>query len=311
MALVTDQSRRSSSNLSTSGEALNALTVDVEDYYQVEAFSDVVKREDWPKWESRVEKNTFDLLELFARHGVRATFFVLGYVAEMHPSIVKAISEGGHEVACHGYHHRLIYKQTPEEFRADIRKSLDILQSQSGTEIIGYRAPSYSITNASMWALDVLLEEGIRYDSSIFPVHHDRYGVPDAERFPHVLKREKGTLVEFPPSTVRLGSMNLPISGGGYFRIFPYQFFRWGWKRINQTEDESAIFFLHPWEIDPDQPVVPGSRVNILRHRLNLSRTKGRLEKLLRDFKFAPVCEVLAQVKPELNAAAGGADRQS
>ena len=273
---------------------LNALTVDVEDYYQVEAFAKVVRREDWTNWESRVERNTKFLLEMFAQRKVHGTFFTLGYVAEQHPQLIREIAQAGHEVACHSYYHRLVYSQTPDEFREDLRSAKHRLEDLIGAPVIGYRAPSYSITAQSLWALDILIEEGFSYDSSIFPVHHDRYGMPDAERFPHVLHRPPGEIIEFPPSTVRMRGVNFPISGGGYFRLYPYRLFRRGWQRINRSEAESAIFFLHPWEIDPDQPVVPGTRLNIWRHRVNLSQTQGKLERLLNDFTFAPVKQVLA-----------------
>jgi polysaccharide deacetylase family protein (PEP-CTERM system associated) len=272
---------------------LNALTVDVEDYYQVEAFSQVVRREDWPKWESRVQQNTNLLLEMFARHNVKATFFTLGYVAEMHPELVRQIANAGHEVACHSYHHRLIYHQTPEEFRQDVRKSKQLLEDIIGIPVIGYRAPTYSITEKSLWALDILIEEGFKYDSSIFPTRHDRYGIPDAERFPHVLHRPAGEIIEFPPSTIQFGSTNIPISGGGYFRLLPYSLFKLGWQILHRRESKPAIFFLHPWEVDPEQPVVPGTKLNIWRHRVNLKRTEGRLNQLLNDFSFAPVRQVL------------------
>jgi polysaccharide deacetylase family protein (PEP-CTERM system associated) len=273
---------------------INALTVDVEDYYQVEAFTDVVRPEDWSNWEPRVERNTQLLLEIFAQHNVRGTFFILGYVAEKHPQLIREIAAAGHEVACHSYRHRLVYTQTPDEFRQDLRSVKQRLEDLLGAPVIGYRAPSYSITAQSLWALDILIEEGLRYDSSIFPVYHDRYGMPEAERFPHLIHRPAGEIIEFPPSTVRIGSVNLPISGGGYFRLFPYRFFRLGWHKINRREAESAIFFLHPWEIDPSQPVVPGKQLNIWRHRVNLRRTQKKLEHLLKDFAFAPVRQVLA-----------------
>lgn len=260
----------------------------------MEAFTDVVRREDWPNWESRVVRNTQILIEKFAQHQVRGTFFILGYVAENHPEIVREIAAAGHEVACHSYHHKLVYTQTPEDFRQDLRKAKQQLENLIGEAVIGYRAPSYSITAQSLWALDILVEEGFVYDSSIFPVHHDRYGMPDAQRFPHILSRPTGEIIEFPPSTVRLGGMNWPVSGGGYFRLFPYFLFQRGWQMINNHEAETAIFFLHPWEVDPDQPIVPGKRINILRHRVNLKQTIGKLERLLRDFSFAPVKQVLA-----------------
>jgi polysaccharide deacetylase family protein (PEP-CTERM system associated) len=282
-------------SLESTPPPMNALTVDVEDYYQVEAFTDVVHREDWPTWESRVVRNTQILLEMFARHQVHSTFFILGYVAEKHPDLVREIAAAGHEVACHSYYHRLVYTQTPEEFRQDLRSAKQQLEDLIGSAVLGYRAPSYSITAQSIWALDILIEEGFVYDSSIFPVHHDRYGMPEAERFPHLLHRPAGEIIEFPPSTVRVGGMNWPISGGGYFRLYPYSLFRQGWRRINKREAEVAIFFLHPWEIDPAQPIVPGTRLNIWRHRVNLKRTQAKLERLLKDFSFAPVRQVLAQ----------------
>lgn len=274
---------------------LNALTVDVEDYYQVEAFTDVVRRADWPRWESRVVRNTQTLLTMFAERHVRGTFFILGDVAEKHPELVREIAAAGHEIACHSYYHQLVYTQTPEEFRADLRSAKQRLEDLTGVAVVGYRAPSYSITAQSLWALDILIEEGFAYDSSIFPVHHDRYGMPDAERFPHVLRRAAGEIIEFPPSTVRLGGMNFPVSGGGYFRLFPYALFRQGWHLINHREAEAAIFFLHPWEVDPAQPIVPGKRINIWRHRVNLKTTQAKLARLLTDFSFAPVQQVLAQ----------------
>ena len=279
----------------TRREIVNALTVDVEDYYQVEAFADVVSRADWLRWESRVERSTQRLLELFARHDVRATFFTLGWVAERHPALVHEIAAAGHEIACHGYAHHLIYQQTPDEFRHDVRRAKNILEDLIGASLEGYRAPSYSITAASLWALDILIEEGFRYDSSIFPIHHDRYGIPDAERFPHMIRRAAGEILEFPPSTVRLGGINWPMAGGGYFRLLPYAIFRAGLRHLNQVEAQAAIFFLHPWEVDPEQPSVPGTRLNVWRHRLNLHRTLPRLERLLNDFRFAPAREVIAE----------------
>jgi polysaccharide deacetylase family protein (PEP-CTERM system associated) len=275
-------------------EPVNALTVDVEDYFQVEAFAEVVRREDWPRWESRVERNTHLLLEMFARHRVSATFFTLGWVAERHPGLVRAIAAAGHEIACHSYEHRLIYRQTLAEFRQDTQRAKGILEDLTGAPVSGYRAPSYSITAASLWALEILIEEGFRYDSSIFPVHHDRYGIPHAERFPHTIRCASGELVEFPPSTVRWCGLNWPMAGGGYFRLWPYALFRRGLRRINRREGQAAIFYLHPWEVDPAQPIIPGARRNIWRHRVNLRRTAPRLERLLRDFRFAPVREVLA-----------------
>jgi polysaccharide deacetylase family protein (PEP-CTERM system associated) len=279
--------------MNTAREPINALTVDVEDYFQVEAFANVVRREDWTQWEPRVERNTARLLELFARRGVRATFFILGWVAERQPNAINEIIAAGHEVACHGYQHQHLRTQNQNEFRADVRRAKALLEDISGREVIGYRAPTYSITTETLWALDVLIEEGFHYDSSIFPIYHDRYGIPHAERFPHVLRRAAGEIVEFPPSTVQIAGQNMPMAGGGYFRLLPYAAFRWGLRRINRREEQPAIFMIHTWEIDPGQPHVPGSRLNVWRHRINLGRTEARLDRLLREFRFATVREVL------------------
>ncbi|MEP7339237.1 MAG: XrtA system polysaccharide deacetylase [Acidobacteriota bacterium] len=283
-------------------EPVNALTVDVEDYYQVEAFADVVRREEWDRWQPRVERNTHRLLDLFARRGVRSTFFILGWVAERHPQLVREIAAAGHEIACHSYLHQLITTQTPEEFRADVRRAKLLLEEITGHEVIGYRAPTYSIMRETLWALDVLVEEGFRYDSSIFPVHHDRYGIPDAERHLHVIRRATGEIAEFPPSTLRVAGINVPMAGGGYFRLMPYPLFRWGLRRINQNDKQPAIFMVHTWEVDPEQPVIAGTRLNIWRHRNNLRRTEARLERLLDDFRFAPVRDVLRMSEETVEA---------
>jgi polysaccharide deacetylase family protein (PEP-CTERM system associated) len=252
-----------------------------------------VRREDWPRWESRVERNTQRLLELFASRGVRATFFVLGWNAEQLPNLVREIAAAGHEVACHGYDHRLISTQTPQQLRDDVRRAKHTLEDLAGCAVQGYRAPTYSITATTLWALDVLIEEGFLYDCSIFPIHHDRYGMPGAPRFPYVIQRPAGQILEFPPSTVALGKVNLPMAGGAYFRLLPYFVFRSGVRRINRRDAQAALFLVHPWEVDPDQPTIQGTRLNIWRHRINLRRTLPRLERLLDDFRFAPVREVL------------------
>jgi polysaccharide deacetylase family protein (PEP-CTERM system associated) len=243
-----------------------------------------------------VVANTHVLLELFAEHSVRGTFFVLGWIAEHEPRLVREIVAAGHELACHGYEHRLIYQQTRVEFQADIRSAKARLEDVAGVRVEGYRAPSYSITPHSAWAIDVLIQEGFRYDSSIFPVHHDRYGMPKAQRFPHLLSTSAGELIEFPPSTVRLSALrcNLPAAGGGYFRIYPYRVFRAAVRYINRAEGEPAMFVVHPWEIDPGQPALACGWLNHWRHHVNLSRTLPRLRQLLRDFRFAPARDVLA-----------------
>lgn len=276
-----------------SNKPVNALTVDVEDYFQVEAFADVVRRDDWHKWESRVERNTNRLLDMLASHKVHSTFFILGWVAEHAPQLVRRIAAAGHEIACHSYHHQLIQSQTREEFRADLRRARFLLEDISGQEVIGYRAPTYSITKQTLWALDVLIEEGFRYDSSIFPILHDRYGIPGAQRFIHSIRRQAGEILEFPPSSIRVAGVNIPMTGGGYFRLLPYPVFRWGLRRINNHENQPAIFMVHAWEVDPEQPLIPGTRLNIWRHRNNLSQTESRLNRLLKEFRFAPMRDVM------------------
>jgi polysaccharide deacetylase family protein (PEP-CTERM system associated) len=288
------------------------MSVDVEDYFQVSAFDAVVARDAWDGFESRVEPNTERLLRLFDDCAVKATFFVLGWVAERHRALVARIVAAGHEIASHGYGHRLIYEQAPEEFRTDLRRSKDILEDASGTRVRGYRAPSYSITKQSLWALDVLVDEGFEYDASIFPVHHDRYGIPDAPRDIHRLERSRGALVEVPPSTVRLGGVNLPIAGGGYFRLLPFWWTRWGVARVNAVERRPVIFYLHPWEVDPDQPRLQASALSRLRHYRNLHKTEPRLRALCREFRFAPIAELLRTTVPAmpptpLVASSGGA----
>ena len=277
-----------------SGGAVNAFTVDVEDWYQVSDFEAVVPLDAWDRFESRVARNTDRILALLEAAGVRATFFVLAWNAERHPEIVRRIAAAGHEVASHGYAHRLVYEQTPEGFREDVRRSKALIEDLSGKQVNGYRAPSFSVTEQSLWALDVLLEEGYRYDASIFPIRHDRYGIPDAPRWPHSMPRASGSLFEVPGSTVRVGGTNLPVAGGGYFRILPYAWTRWGMRRVNQVDGQPAIFYLHPWEIDPDQPRLPAGLLGQFRHYRNLHRTEARLRSLMRDFSFGPLETVLA-----------------
>lgn len=277
----------------TSPAIVNAMTIDVEDYFQVSGFEHLVSRDSWDKFESRVTRNTQRLLDIFAESGVRGTFFVLGWVAEKYPAIVKAIHDAGHELASHGYGHRLIYTTSAEEFRADVRRATDAIGAATGVRVAGYRAPSFSITNRSLWALDVLIEEGFTYDASIYPIRHDRYGIPDSPRHIHQLRRASGSLWELPGSTVRWGGVNLPIGGGGYFRLLPYQWTSSGIRRLNTVEREPAIFYLHPWEIDPEQPRLGASILSSFRHYRNLQKTEGRLRQLLKDFKFGPISQVL------------------
>lgn len=271
---------------------VNAMTVDVEDYFHASAFDRVVSRSSWFEQESRVVRNTHRLLELFLRHRVRATFFVLGWVADRFPSLVREIAACGHELASHGYHHQLIYTLTADQFREDVRRAKAAIEDAGGGRVRGYRAPSFSIVRSSLWALDVLIEEGHAYDASIFPIRHDRYGIPDAPRAAHVIERAAGTIVEVPAATVRVAGRNLPIAGGGYFRLLPYAFTRWGIERLNAC-GEPAVFYIHPWEIDPQQPRLPASRLTAVRHYKNLHQTVNRLERAVRDFAFDTVATAL------------------
>lgn len=271
----------------------NALTIDVEDYFQVAALAEAVKYDDWPTMEYRVEANTNRLLALFDKANVKATFFTLGWVAERSPQLVRRIAEAGHEVASHGYSHQLIYNQTPEVFQEETHRSKAILEDILGAPVTGYRAASYSITNESRWALDILAEEGFTWDSSIFPVHHDRYGMPGTPRWPHRLVTDKGyELAEFPLSTLKLPGYTLPIAGGGYFRLFPYWFSRAGLGSINR-QGKPFVFYLHPWEVDPGQPRLDVKWFSRFRHYNNLDICEQRLAKLLHHFEFTTMSTVL------------------
>jgi polysaccharide deacetylase family protein (PEP-CTERM system associated) len=272
---------------------VNAMTVDVEDYFQVSVFEGIAPRHRWDQFESRVSANTERLLSLFAESGVKATFFVLGWVAERHRNLIRLVADSGHEIASHGYAHRLVYDLTKATFRDDIRRAKGVIEDASGREVLGYRAPSYSITPRSLWALDILIEAGFRYDASIFPIHHDRYGIPVSPRHPYVIDRHGGSLIEAPASTVRTGPFNLPVGGGGYFRLLPYAWTRWGIGRINAVERRPCIFYLHPWEIDPEQPRLHCGWLGRLRHYRNLDQTEPRLRRLLKEFAFAPMSQVL------------------
>jgi polysaccharide deacetylase family protein (PEP-CTERM system associated) len=276
------------------GAIVNAMTVDVEDYFHVSAFDTIVSRTSWDGFDSRVSRNTDRLLELFDRAGVRSTFFVLGWVAERYPALVRRIAEQGHEVASHGYHHQLLYMLTPQQFREDIRTAKTAIENACGREVLGFRAPSYSIIQSSMWAIDVLIEEGHAYDSSIFPIHHDRYGIPDSPRHPYTLNRSGGSLLELPGSTVRVAGVNLPIAGGGYFRQLPYAWTRWGIDRVNRVERQPVVFYTHPWEVDPEQPRLRVGAATRVRHYRGLEHTAARLIRLLRDFRFDSIAKVMA-----------------
>lgn len=272
---------------------INALTIDVEDYYHVSAFESVVTPQDWTKHESRVERNTHRILDFLDETQTKATFFVLGWVAEQYPQVVRAISQRGHEVASHGYSHRRIYTQTLNQFREETRRSKRMLEDLVGHPILGYRAASYSITAKSLWALNVLVEEGFCYDSSIFPIRHDLYGMPGHNRFSHVLKVAGGAeITELPLSTVRIGPATVPVAGGGYLRLFPCAFTLWAIRHLNDKEKQPAIVYFHPWEIDPNQPRIQAPLKSTFRHYTNLSRMEAKLRRLLSNFSFAPMRDV-------------------
>ena len=277
------------------GAIVNAFSVDVEDWYQVSDFEDQIALEDWGRFESRVVPNTRRVLRLLDEFGVRGTFFILTWNAERHPSLVEEIAAAGHEVATHGYGHRLVYEQGKDLYRRDLERSQEILEGILGYRALGYRAPSFSVTSKSMWALDVMLETGIEYDSSIFPVQDSLYGIPGALRFPFVIhSRGDRELIEFPMTTARLGGRNLPLGGGAYLRILPYAYMRWGMRRVNR-EGHPAVVYLHPWELDPEQPRLKSrGKRGFSTHYVNLHSMEDKLRRLLSDFRFAPVREVLA-----------------
>lgn len=287
---------------------INALTVDVEDYFHVTAFEGCLERGCWPQYPLRAFDNTLRVLDLFDELGLKATFFVLGWVAERLPRLTQEIARRGHEVACHGYGHQRVYTLSPQEFRADLTRARALLQDQSGQPVNGYRAPSYSITNASLWALDILAEEGFSYDSSIFPIIHDTYGICDACRFPFVVQRPAGQLWEFPLSTLplRLGrwEYRLPVAGGGYLRFLPAPVIRQAIRHINGTERQPAVLYFHPWEIDPEQPRIRGARLRSrFRHYLNLHRTEAKLRHILAGMPFTTMAGVLERCAVELPTA--------
>jgi polysaccharide deacetylase family protein (PEP-CTERM system associated) len=269
---------------------LNALTIDVEDYFQVEAFSSLIRYEDWDSYTPRVEQNINRILDILGAYDTKATFFVLGWIAQKFPDLVTRIAAGGHEVGCHGFAHQRIHTQTPERFRLDVRQARQRLMDQVQTSVSCYRAPSFSIVRETMWAMDVLAEEGFSLDSSMFPVRHDLYGIANGERFPHWIKTSGGQMIfEFPPSTLRRWNNNWGVGGGGYLRFTPYPITQWAIRSINQVEKQPAMVYFHPWEIDPEQPQIAASRRSTLRHYTNLSTTEMKIKQLLRDFRFTTV----------------------
>lgn len=270
---------------------VNALTIDVEDYFQVSAFAPYIRRDDWDRRERRVERNVHRILELLARHDTRATFFTLGWVAERHPLLVRAIVDGGHELASHGYGHERAFELGREAFREDVERAKKLLEDLAGRAVLGYRAPSFSIDERNRgWAFEALARCGHRYSSSVYPIRHDHYGMPDAPRFAH---RVEAGLLEIPATTLRFGSRNWPSSGGGFFRLLPYPLSRWMIRRVNRVDGESAVFYFHPWEIDPGQPRIPGIDARTrFRHYLNLPRMEGRLNGLLADFRWGRMDDI-------------------
>jgi polysaccharide deacetylase family protein (PEP-CTERM system associated) len=263
---------------------INALTVDVEDWFQVQAYAHIIRREDWDGMECRVERNTHALLDLFAEAGVKGTCFTLGWVADRYPALIRRIVADGHELASHGYWHRLAHQQTQSDFLDDISQARKTLENIGGVPVRGYRAPTFSINARTPWAFDALAEAGYTYSSSIYPIRHDLYGTPDAPRAPH--RVGSGRLLEIPMSTVRLAGRNIPCAGGGYFRLLPYAVFQALLRRLNHGEHMSGVFYTHPWEIDPGQPVVAAPLLSRFRHRVNLGRTEARLKRLLAQFAW-------------------------
>ena len=271
-------------------EIANALTVDVEDYFQVSALAPHIPRADWERIPCRVERNVETILSLFAESGARATFFTLGWIAERYPGLVRRIVAEGHELASHGYEHLRIHEQTPVEFTQDIGRAKVLLEDLSGTQVKGYRAPSFSIGQRTLWAFERIAQAGYRYSSSVYPVRHDLYGMPDAPRFPY---RPCADLLEIPVTTAAVLHRNLPAGGGGYFRLLPYALSRALIRRVNEVDRRPGIFYFHPWEVDPAQPRVPGTGLKArFRHYVNLRRTEPRLRRLLRDFRWRRMDEV-------------------
>ena len=273
-------------NIRTSGP-VHVMSVDVEDYFMVEAFAGSVSRSSWPQWSSRVVANTERVLDLFDRYQVKATFFFVGWIADKFPHLVRDVHARGHELACHSYWHRTVYSLTPQEFRSDTRDAVRAIEDAAGVMVRGYRAPSWSITRNCMWALDILAEEGFLYDSSIYPIIHDLYGVPGGQRFPHDLKCKNGMpLKEYPPTTVRLFGQNFPAAGGGYLRILPLAYTRWVFRQFEDSYRERVVVYFHPWEIDPAQPRIYDKLKSRLRHYSGLNKTMSKLEFLLSRYRF-------------------------
>ncbi len=285
------------------GVVINALTVDVEDYFQVSAFAPHIARSDWARRECRIEANVERILALLATADTKATFFTLGWIAERYPALVRQIVAAGHELASHGCDHERASELSPAAFTQDIGRAKALLEDIGGARVQGYRAPSFSIGAGNLWAFDALARAGYRYSSSLYPVRHDHYGMPEAPRFAH----RRGELLEIPPTTLRLAGRNLPASGGGYFRLLPYALSRWMLAQVNRVEGEAAVFYFHPWELDPTQPRIAGiGRKTQFRHYLNLHRTEARLTRLLADFRWGRMDRIFLDPAQSTGSAAAG-----
>ena len=268
----------------------NALTIDVEDYFQVSAFAPYIRRSEWDARECRVERNVGRILELLSQRDIKATFFTLGWLAERYPQLVRAIVAGGHELASHGYGHERASDLSREAFTQDVTRAKRLLEDLSGKPVLGYRAPSFSIGTANLWAFDVLADAGYSYSSSVYPIKHDHYGMPDSPRFAY---RLANGLLEVPVTTLRVMNRNLPSSGGGYFRLLPYALSRWMLRKVNREDREAAVFYFHPWEIDPGQPRIAGINAKTrFRHYVNIDRTEGRLQSLMQDFRWGRMDQI-------------------
>ncbi len=270
---------------------INAMTVDVEDYFQVSAFDPYIKRADWGSFSTRVEGNIEKILNMFDDGGIVGTFFILGWIAQKYPKMVRRISESGHEVASHGWYHYRVSQQTPVQFHADVLQSRELIEDISGFAVKGYRAPSYSVVETTPWAHDVLSEAGYAYSSSIMPIKHDHYGIPHAPRFQFTVN--PSGILEVPITTVKFRNKNYPCGGGGWFRLYPYQVTKQALKRVNQREHQSCVFYFHPWEVDPKQPRIKGLDIRTqFRHYVNLSRSESKLRSLIKDFRWGRMDEI-------------------
>ncbi len=272
---------------------LNAFTIDLEEYFQVSKFEQVIEREKWNDMPARVRSNTIRILELLDEYQCKATFFTVGWVAERYQSLIREIADLGHEIACRSFWHRRVSDLTPTEFREDIRRCKNVLEDVTGTAVQAFRAPTYSIIKSSFWAWDVLIEEGFQMDSSVFPIQHSRYGNADSNRFLHRIFRDAGTLIEFPLSTLRVAGNNIPLVSGGYLRFFPYSLTRYGIKKLNSNEKKPAVIAFHPWELDPNHPIPRVSLSKRIRHKINIGTTEKKLRRLLNDFQFGTMHDVL------------------